>query len=61
MRATIHLVSARDCLAMHPITRPVLARTFNSPWSLGLAGADVDQVVTAGGELRCRTAAERAE
>ena len=31
MRSTIHLVSARDCLALHPITQPILARVFKSP------------------------------
>lgn len=29
-RATIHLVTAPDSLALHPITLPVLARTFKS-------------------------------
>ena len=37
MRSTIHLVSARDCLAIHPITLPILARVFKSPWAAGLA------------------------
>jgi Winged helix DNA-binding domain len=63
MRATIHLVSARDCLALHPITQPVLARTFTSPWAKGLAGADVREVAAAGLELlseRPRTRAELA-
>jgi hypothetical protein len=61
MRATIHLVSARDCLALHPITQPVLARTFMSPWAKGLAGADVREVADAGLALladRPRTRAE---
>jgi len=64
MRATIHLVSARDCLALHPIIQPVLARTFRSPWSGGLAGADVAEVLAAGLELlvdRPRTRAELGE
>ncbi len=51
MRATIHLVSARDCLALQPITLPVLARAFKSPWSGRLAGAPLDEVVVAGVEL----------
>jgi Winged helix DNA-binding domain len=61
MRATIHLVSARDCLALHPITRPVRARAFTSPWAKGLAGADVREVAEAGLALladRPRTRAE---
>ena len=64
MRATIHLVSARDCLALHPITLPVLARTFKSPWAAGLEGAPLDEVVEAGRELleeRPRTRAELGE
>jgi hypothetical protein len=64
MRSTIHLVSARDCLALHPITLPVLARTFTSPWAKGLAGADVREVAAAGLELlaeRPRTRAELAD
>jgi hypothetical protein len=28
MRSTIHLVTARDALALHGLTAPVLARTF---------------------------------
>jgi winged helix DNA-binding protein len=48
MRATIHLVSARDCLAFHPITAEVLAKVFRPPWLAGLAGADVGAVVAAG-------------
>jgi Winged helix DNA-binding domain len=64
MRATIHLVSARDCLAFHPITQPVLARGFKSPYGTGLAGADVEEVAAAGLELlaeRPRTRAELSE
>jgi hypothetical protein len=64
MRATIHLVSARDCLAFHPITQPVLARGFTSPFGKGLAGADVAEVAAAGLELlaeRPRTRAELSE
>jgi hypothetical protein len=61
MRATIHLVSARDCLALHPITQPVLARTFTSPWGKGLAGADVREVAAAGLELLAKRPRTRAE
>ena len=48
MRSTIHLVSARDCLAFHPITAEVLAKVFRPPWLAGLRGADVGEVVAAG-------------
>jgi winged helix DNA-binding protein len=51
MRATIHLVSARDCLALHPITAEVRAKVFRTPWLAGLAGADVGEVAAAGVEL----------
>lgn len=61
MRATIHLVSARDCLALHPLTQPVLARTFKSPWLKGLAGADVAEVATTGVELLAEQPLTRAE
>jgi hypothetical protein len=61
MRGTIHLVTERDCLSIHPITQPIRARAFKSPWGNGLAGADVKEVVAAGLELlgdRPRTRAE---
>jgi len=64
MRATIHLVSARDCLAFHPVTAGVLAKVFKTPWAAGLNGADRDAVVAAGlGALaeRPHTRAELAE
>jgi hypothetical protein len=61
MRATIHLVSARDCVALHPLTQPVLARTFKSPWLKGLAGADVEAVAAAGLELLTERPLTRAE
>ena len=61
MRATIHLLSDRDCLAIQPITQAVLIKTFKSPWAKGLAGADPAEVTAAGLELltdRPRTRAE---
>jgi hypothetical protein len=51
MRSTLHLVSARDCRAIHPLTLPVLAKTFRSPFGPGLNGADLEAVVAAGVEL----------
>ena len=36
MRATLHLVTARDCLTLYPLLSPVLARTFkNTPFGKG--------------------------
>ena len=51
MRATIHLVTAADCLALHPLMRPVLARTFaGTAWGQQVR-ADVDAIVAAGRTL----------
>jgi hypothetical protein len=61
MRSTLHLVSARDCLAIHPITLPVLGRTFSSPHAAGMNGADVDEVVAAGLELLTQEPRTRAQ
>jgi hypothetical protein len=54
MRATIHLVTARDCVALRPVLQPALERdvypnsTFGGP---RLAGLDMDAVLAAGREL----------
>jgi hypothetical protein len=63
LRATIHLLSARDCLAIQPITGAVLAKGFQGQFGrrLAAAGVDVGAVVAAGRELldeRPRTRAE---
>jgi hypothetical protein len=63
MRTTIHLVTARDCLALAPLLRPVLERGFwtGSPFGRQVKGADVDAVVAAGRALldeRPRTTAQ---
>jgi hypothetical protein len=64
LRSTIHLVSARDCLALQPLTAPVLARTFKSPFGAQLRGAELADVAAAGRELlheQTRTRAELAQ
>jgi len=61
LRATIHLVSARDCLALHPLTLPVLARAFKGAFARAVAGIDVDEVVAAGRELLAAGPRTRAE
>ena len=61
MRGTIHLVTAQDYLAIYPLTKPILARGFRSPWAGGLAAADLDEVVAAGVELLSEAPRTRAE
>jgi hypothetical protein len=61
--ATIHLLSARDCLAIQPITGSVLAKSFQGQFGrrLTAAGADTDAVVAAGRELLAERPRTRAE
>jgi hypothetical protein len=61
MRGTIHLVSARDALAMHPRSLPVLAGIFRSNFARRLNGAPVDDVVRAGAALLEQQPRTRAE
>ena len=63
MRTTIHVVTARDCLALYPVFRPVHARTVysNSPDGRALSGLDLEELLVAGRTLveeRPRTRAE---
>jgi hypothetical protein len=62
MRSTIHLVSARDCLGLYPLMRPVLERTFKgSSFSKQVAGVDLDELLAAGRDLLAAKPRTRAE
>jgi hypothetical protein len=63
MRTTIHLVTARDFLALYPVMRPVHARTVYSGRldALALKGVDMEELLAEGRALveeRPRTRAE---
>ncbi len=52
MRGTVHLVSARDCLALRPVLQATLSqRITNTPYGKALDGVDRTQLVAFGGEL----------
>ncbi|HEY2305665.1 MAG TPA: winged helix DNA-binding domain-containing protein [Streptosporangiaceae bacterium] len=51
MRATIHLVSARDCLTFRPLIQPVLDRSLSAVFGRQLAGLDTVALAEAGRAL----------
>jgi hypothetical protein len=51
MRSTIHLMSARDCLALRPLFDPVLDRNLHSNWRQGLEGVDANTLAAAARRL----------
>jgi len=51
MRSTIHLVSARDCLAFRPLVQPVLDRSLPAIFGKQLAGLDAGALAAAGRAL----------
>src|SRR5690242_2309669 len=61
MRSTIHLLSARDCLAIQPLTQDVLIRGFSKARRREMGGADPHAVAAAGLELLREQPLTRAE
>ena len=66
MRNTVHLVSARDCLALRPLVQPVIDRGLhaNRAHRTGVEGVDIETLSAAGRTLleeRPRTARELGE
>ena len=60
MRNTVHLVSARDCLALRPLVQPVIDRGLHANRT-GVEGVDIEALSAAGRALleeRPRTARE---
>jgi hypothetical protein len=63
MRCTIHLVTARDCIALRPVMQPVLERGLfvGSPFGRQIKGVDIDALIAAGRESldeKARTTAD---
>ena len=61
MRATIHLVTAADCLQLWRLVHPVADRGLRGAFGRGLAGVDIDTVVAYGTELLSREPHTRSE
>jgi hypothetical protein len=52
MRATLHLLSGRDCLALRPLFQAMLAKRFaGTAFAAQVGGADLEEVVAAGREI----------
>ena len=51
MRSTIHLVTARDCLALRPVIQPCLDRGLKGTFGKRLEGLDLEEIAGAGRAL----------
>jgi len=51
MRSTIHLVTARDCLWLRPLTQPVIERSTKGSFGRHWVGLDTETLVAAGRAL----------
>ena len=52
MRTTIHLLTARDAVAVRPLLQPMVERQWRySPFSRNLAGLDIEEVIAMGRAL----------
>jgi len=61
-RCTVHLVTARDAIGLRALTQPVAARTFaGSPFSRGVVGLDLTELVSTGQALLTDTPRTRPE
>ncbi|HEY1591769.1 MAG TPA: winged helix DNA-binding domain-containing protein [Solirubrobacteraceae bacterium] len=62
MRATLHLVTAGDWVALRPLVAPVLARGFDaSPFRKSIAGVEVEELLALGRQLLSERPRSRAE
>ncbi|WP_216213179.1 winged helix DNA-binding domain-containing protein [Amycolatopsis aidingensis] len=62
LRGTIHLVSARDCLELRPLLRPVLERMLRgSQWGAAIRGMDLNELAEAGRAVLARQPSTPAE
>lgn len=62
MRATLHLVTARDWVRLHLLMSPVLVRSFNgAPFSKAIEGVALDELLAHGRALLAQHPRTRAE